>query len=177
MLCISILLIVLYIGGYIWKHKELPNSISAMVYELEGSKRYIWQSWLAIVTIFIAPTLFEATKDNPFQFIAFLFLFCLLMVSGLPLIEKEKNKAHRIFAICSGVLSQVGVTMVCAWWLLVWLPMILLVCGIYFNAFGADNRFFKAIEGKGIFLAELACTISLYGSLLTFLILWLWTLI
>ena len=170
MLLISILLIVLYIGGYIWKHKELPNSISAMVYELKGSQRYLWQSWLAIVTIFIAPTLFEATKDNPFQFIAFLFLFCLLMVSGLPLIEKEKNKAHRIFAICSGVLSQVGVTMVCAWWLLVWLPMVLLVCGIYFKAFDLDDKLFPLIEGKGIFLAEYACTLSLIGSLVTFLI-------
>ena len=170
MLCISILLIVLYIGGYIWKHKELPNSISAMVYDLKGGQRYLWQSWLAIVTIFIAPTLFEATKDNPFQFIAFLFLFCLLMVSGLPLVEKEKNKAHGIIAICSGILSQVGVTMVCAWWLLVWLPMILLVCGIYFKAFDLDDKLFPLIEGKGIFLAELACTLSLIGSLLTFLI-------
>ena len=170
MLCISILLIVLYIGGYIWKHKELPNSISAMVYDLKGGQRYLWQSWLAIVTIFIAPTLFEATKDNPFQFIAFLFLFCLLMVSGLPLVEKEKNKAHGIIAICSGILSQVGVTMVCAWWLLVWLPMILLVCGIYFKAFDLDDKLFPLIEGKGIFLAELACTLSLIGSLVTFLI-------
>ena len=170
MLCISILLIVLYIGGYIWKNKELPNSISAMVYDLKGSQRYLWQSWLAIVTIFIAPTLFEATKDNPFQFIAFLFLFCLLMVSGLPLVEKEKNKAHGIIAICSGILSQVSVTMVCAWWLLVWLPLILLVCGIYFKAFDLDNKLFPLIEGKGIFLAEYACTLSLIGSLVTFLI-------
>lgn len=177
MLLISILLVVIYVGGYIWKHKELPNSISAMVYDLKGSQRYLWQSWLAIVTIFIAPTLFEATKDNPFQFIAFLFLFCLLMVSGLPLVRKEKNKAHGIIAICSGLLSQVSVTMVCAWWLLVWLPLILIMCCFYFNAFGSDNRFFKAVEGKGIFLAELACTISLYGSLLTFLVRWLWTLI
>ena len=177
MLLISILLVALYIGGYIWKHKELPNSISAMVYELEGSKRYIWQIWLALVTVGIAPTLLEATKDNPFQFIAFFTIAGLMMVSGLPLVRKEKNKAHGIIAICSGILSQVSVTMVCAWWLLVWLPLILIMCCFYFNAFCADNRFFKAVEGKGIFLAELACTISLYGSLLTFLVRWLWTLI
>jgi hypothetical protein len=170
MLLISILLVALYIGGYIWKHKELPNSISAMIYELEGSKRYIWQIWLALVTVGIAPTLFEATKDNPFQFIAFFTIAGLMMVSGLPLVRKEKNKAHGIIAICSGILSQVSVTMVCAWWLLVWLPLILIMCCFYFNAFGANNRFFKAIEGKGIFLAELACTISQYGSLLTFLV-------
>lgn len=170
MLIASIVLVVGYIGGYVIKNKTLPSSISAMVYDLEGGWRYLWQCWFGLVTIGVAPSLFEATKDSNFQFLAFLAIGCLMAVSAIPLVKKEKNKAHCVFAICGGVLTQICVAMICPWWLLIWLPMVLLVCCFYFGAFNVDNKFFSFIEGKGILLAELACTISLVGSLVSFLI-------
>ena len=49
MLLISISLVVLYVGTTIWIKKELPDSISAMVYDLpEGGWRWLWTVWLAV---------------------------------------------------------------------------------------------------------------------------------
>lgn len=49
---ISILLVVLAVGATIWKNKALPDSISAMVYDLpQGAWQNLWSVWLALVSL------------------------------------------------------------------------------------------------------------------------------
>ena len=53
LLIISILLVTLYVGAAIWKERELPESISAMVYLLpEGGAQWLWSLWMVVTAIF-----------------------------------------------------------------------------------------------------------------------------
>lgn len=162
MLLISILLVVLYTSTAIGIKRELPVSISSMVYTISSNIwRYIWQIWLALSTICLTPKLFECTENSSFQFIAFLTVACLIFVSALPLIEKDKNTIHNVLGITGGILSQICVLIICPWWLILW-PIIL------FAYYKLHNKDFykKYIEGKEVFVSEVICYLTLVGSLI-----------
>ena len=165
MLILSLLLVVSYVGAAIWRSGMLPESVSAMVFDLPRKGQWLWTAWLALVALTLAPSLFEAVPEN-WGITAHVFVTSILFVAVMPLIKGEKNTAHNVLGIVGGIFSQVCVCLVCAWWLLVWMLMAALVAAA-FDALYVP----KVADGKWVFIAESLCAVSLYGSLFTFIIL------
>lgn len=160
MLIVSILLVALYVGATIWKHKELPESISAMVYNLPKQGQWLWTVWLAMSDIFAAPAVFESLPET-FQFLGFFFTGSLLFVSAMPLVRHSRNKPHEILAILAGIFSQACVLFICWWWILTWfIFIIILVC---VKKWGVPIW----MTQSGVFILEIQCVLPLYGSLFT----------
>ena len=164
MLLLSLLVAVLYVGIATIKARELPASVSALVYNLpKGGWRWLWTIWLWTVTMLLTPSLIESMPDG-LQVVAFLTLMCLLFVGAMPLGMDASNNTHYILGIAGGVLSQVCVLLLNPWWLLVWSGWLCLFGTLCLLP---DSRFAKAMYGKGVFCLEVFCVISIYGALLT----------
>ena len=99
------------------------------------------------------------------QFIAELMLATLAFTAAMPLSGQENKKRHYSFAIASGILSQFCVLILNPWWLLPWLPMLALVM-LSFAAHNGTGGISKVCNGKGVFIAEVTCVLSLYAALL-----------
>lgn len=169
LLIISILLVALYVGATIWKHRELPDSISALVYYLKkGNSRWIWTLWIWAATYTLTPALFEAIPEN-FGIVAHCFATSILFVGAMPLVRDSSNTAHNILGFSAGVFSQICVILICPCWLLVWSFM---ACLIIFAMvrFNGSYGLPEVIDGKGTLIAETLCYISLTGALFTYLL-------
>lgn len=139
-----------------WKTKELPESISAMVYIFDEKYKWLWSMWLWAVTILMAPSLIDALPYN-FQFVGFLMIACLTFVGAFPLFDEDNKKWHYILGIAAGIISQICVALICFWCLFLW---ILLPIIAYF---GKKKEW---LDGKGVFITECICAITNYGSIL-----------
>jgi len=155
MLISSLIMAVLYVGAAIWKNRELPDSISALVYDLPAGRwRWLWSAWLAAVTLLLAPSL---TAAGP-MLAASATVVCLAMVAAMPLVPGTHNIEHYTTAIWAGILSQVCVWHADARWLWLWLLFVPMTANIW-----------KQTIGKGTFIAEAICAAAVYGSLLSVL--------
>lgn len=158
MLVLSILLAVAFPAIVIWKTKEIPKSISSMVYVFEGGKRWLWTIWLWAVTFLLAPSLIESMPED-FKFMGFLTLLCLTITAAMPLFDKEHERWHHVFGIASCVLSQLCVLFICPWWLLAWV-LFPLAYWLYYR---------KDVKYKFLlcyaFIAECLCALAQYGAL------------
>ena len=160
MLFISILLVVSYVGTAILKDKALPDSISALVYILpEGRWRWLWSAWLALVTVFLTPAFVSATATAYGLLAAGATIVCLAMVAAIPLMPGYHNKWHNGIGIAAGVLSQVCVALISPWWLMAWLLWVAVCVRI------ATSKEKTVFDGKGMFIAEAVCWLSLTGCL------------
>ena len=166
LLIASILLVALYVGVTIWRKKELPPSISEMVFDLPTMWQWVWTAWLAIVDIFAAPALFEAMPEN-WQFVGFFFIGCLLFVAAMPLVRKSRNKAHEILAIAAGIFSQLCVGIICPWFFLMW--VVFAIIPFFDKKWYMPGLPMWMIKSR-LFLVEAVCAITLYGSVITRLI-------
>lgn len=167
LLIIAILLMVLYIGITIWKKKELPKSISHMVYDLpKGGWRWLWTIWLWSVVICVAPSLIEALSGSSFQFVGFLTIASLLFIGALPLFDTDHLKWHNTLAIAGGIGSQICTILICPWWMLLWFIMIALMGGA-FCAFNDNKGCYRFIDGKGIFITEILCSTTVIAAIIT----------
>ena len=161
MLTISILLAALYVGAAIWNRKELPESVSAMVYVLPRSGQWAWIVWMWAVALLTCIPLIDALPDGA-RMLGFLTLACLVFCGAMPISNNTTNRrAHNAFGILSGVFSQVCVAVVSPWWLAAW--SLLVLAWIWTTKDFAR----KAFDGKGVFLAEMICAVAVFGSLLT----------
>lgn len=164
MLMLSLLVAVLYAGIAAIKERELPESVSALVYHIpKGGWRWLWTLWLWTVAILLAPSLMEAMPGD-WRFVGFLTLGCLLFVGAMPLGMNDSNATHNTLGIAAGVLSQVCVILINPLWLLVWAGWLCLFCVMLFTT---NNRLKEEMYGKGVFCLEAFCAASLYGALLT----------
>lgn len=166
LLITSILLVALYVGVTIWRKKELPPSISEMVFDLPTMWQWVWTAWLAIVDIFAAPALFEAMPEN-WQFVGFFFIGSLLFVAAMPLVRKSRNKAHERLAIAAGVFSQLCVGILCPWFFLMWI--VFAIIPFFDKKWYMPGLPMWMIRSR-LFLVEAVCAITLYGSVITRLI-------
>lgn len=159
----SILMAVAYIAAVIIKDKSLPDSISALVYAIPAGKwRWVWSVWLAAVTLMLAPALTSAAQSNLLVLIADSTIVCLAMTAAVPLLPCYHNKWHYALGISSGVLSQIYVALLCPWWLAAWLVFAALVVWTLTDwKQDAQKRFY----GKGVFIAESVCAVTVYGVL------------
>lgn len=164
---IAILLMVLYIGITIWKKKELPKSISHMVYDLpKGGWRWLWTIWLWSVVICVAPSLIEALSGSSFQFVGFLTIASLLFIGAMPLFDTDHLKWHNALAITGGIGSQICTILICPWWMLLWVIMIVFMGGA-FCAFNDNKGCYRFIDGKGIFITEILCSTTVIAAIIT----------
>ena len=165
LLIISILLVALYVGAAIWRNRELPESISAMVQDLSKPWRWVWSVWLATITVLISPALTAAMPHEWYGIAGHICIVLLAMTAAIPLLPGEHNKAHYICGISAGIMSQVCVILICPYWLLTWtLFLVLPYC---------DRRWYVPglpmwlIRSK-VFIVEAFCSVTQIGSLLTF---------
>lgn len=155
LLLISIALALLYTGVTICLNRKLPNSISHMVFSLKRPYQFVWTLFIWSMAFGICPSLLEVMDGSPFQFLGFLTIASLAFVGAMPLIKHDPNTAHNILAIAAGIGSQLCVLIISPWWLLLWLlflPILLFPM--------------RCLEGKGIFVLELFCYITLITSVL-----------
>lgn len=162
LLVINILLVVSYVGITIWRMKSLPESISAMVYELPKKRQWVWSAWLVSVAFTLMPVLLEKLPDGV-ESLGFLTTIGLVGAAVTPLIQLETRKWHYIFAIGAGILGQVCVAVLSPWWLLLWFSMIGVLCVMLE---WSESRVTKTLHENGVFIAECICYISIVGSLI-----------
>lgn len=156
MLLVSILLAVLYTGAAIWVGRKLPDSISAMVYTFSARWRWLWTIWLWSVTMLICIPLIEVLPIHH-KFVGFACISSLMFTGAMPLVKDDRNTAHYIFSISGGILSQLCVAYICPIWLIAWLPIIMI-------AF-RDSAIPDWLVGKGTFLSEIICYVTIVGAL------------
>lgn len=157
LLYVSILLVALYVGAATWRKRELPESISAMVYLLpEGGWRWLWSVWLWLVALFTMIPAISILDLRGMGYVGFFTLACLVFVGAWPLFEPKTKKAHYIGGTAAGILSQICVMLICPWWLMLWL----LFAGLDIVAH-YTKHFPSWLDHKGILLAEKACYVAL----------------
>lgn len=159
LIIISVVIALSYVAGVVWKKRELPCSLSAMVFELKGNARWLWTAWLWAVTFTIGIPTIEALPESV-KFLGFLMMACLTFVGAMPLFESETKVEHYTFAIIGGVLSQLCVAFICPWCLLTWLGMAAVIF-LHLRDIKRDDERTKWYTGKGTFLAEVICYVAL----------------
>ena len=160
---LSILVAVLFIGLMTLTRRELPESISDMVYWLPDRKQWIWSAWLCVVGALLFAPLTERCG-----WVGWLTEACLLGSALTPLVNVDTRKWHKWLGIATGVLSQVCVAMLCPDWLFAWAAFLFIMGSVYVQPEGGMA---KTVEHKGVFVTEVICMLSLFGSLLTSVIL------
>ena len=162
LLIISILLVVSFVGTAIWRKRELPESISALVYTLpNGGWRYLWTVWIWASTFTLTPSLFEITPEN-WQILAHAFSTSMLFVGAMPLVKHEDNRAHNVLSIAAGIFSQLCVCFLSPVWLLLW--SVMAVLAIYAKK---SEDFPSWLYGKGLFVSEMVCWVILVCAIIT----------
>ena len=170
MLTVSVLLVVLYVGTAIWVKRRLPESISAMVYDLPRQGQWVWTVWLWASTYTMTPVLFEFTPDE-LGSVAHGFATSILFTGAMPLVKGERNTAHYVMSISAGVFSQLCVLILDYQWLGMWMLFVFLMGSVYIQPNGWLGR---AMKGKGVLVAEFVCWASLVGSLIVKVLERLW---
>lgn len=160
MTILSVVVVALYLGCYIWKNKELPDSISAMVYDLPKQQQWLWSAWLCLVAVLLFEPLVQHAGG-----LGWLTCVCLFGTALMPLVNTETRKWHYVLAYATGILSQVDVAWVSPWWLVMWLIMVVMVMAA-FAGFNDSREIPKVFNGKGVTIAECICFVALVGSLL-----------
>lgn len=159
----SMILVALAVIIHILVWNGLPDSISEMVYKLpSGGWQWAWTIWLWAVLVLLTPQLITVLDDN-YKVLGFLTIGCLALVAAMPLFEGTDRKWHYILAIIGGILSQVCVALICPWWLLLWFVMVYLCGRAYFDD---EKSWPQTLNGKGVFVAEVICMMTLYGAIL-----------
>jgi len=163
---ISIVLAVAGIAVATWKKKELPESISAMAYELSPKMQYAWTAWMWGMTFPLLPVMLVKMPE-PWGVVAFLWVICLMFCGAMPLADVNTRKWHYVLSITGGLLSQVCVWLICPWWLLLWTVLVVLA-GILI--IGYDKPWVQKIDtllaGKGVLILEAIAMLTVWGCLL-----------
>ena len=162
MLILSALLVALYVGATIWSARKLPDSVSAIVYMLPRAGQWAWTVWVWAVSMLLLPSLMEVMPED-LKVLGFLTVGAMLFIGAMPLVRNEKNTAHYVLAIAAGILSQVCVAILSSIWLTAWMLFPFLMGSVYVQPWGWLG---KAMTGKGVFVAEAVCWLTLTGCLI-----------
>lgn len=146
---ISIIMAVLYVGAAIIIKREIPVSISSLVYILpEGRWRWLWTIWIWITGLLLIVPLMDALPDE-WKFLGFFTIASLMFCGAIPLFIEEYNTWHNILGVAAGILSQVCVVIINPWYLTLW---ILILSALL-------------MKSKTVFISEVICFISLVCSI------------
>ena len=158
---VSVLAVAVFLVGYWLKKRELPESLSACVYAFDSrNAQMVWTGfvWVSGVCGMIPLT----AKMCDLGVVGFVVMAFLAFVGIMPLTDKKARPWHYTLALFAGVLSQVCVALVCAWWLLVWLVMAVLIGGCM-CALNDAEKDVSICDGKGVLIAECLCALSVWG--------------
>lgn len=157
MIILSILLVVLFVGIIIWRTKELPESVSAMVYDLpQGGWQWLWTMWLILVDVFAFGPVIEILDVQGFGWLAFLPMAMIGFVAVWPLFDEEHRAWHYALSIAAAMITQVCVWKISPWCLLLWL-LLLVLCVYAFFA----KTYPSWLKGKSVLIAECICYLTL----------------
>jgi len=151
------------VGVVLMSRRELPESISGMVFGLPVHKRWLWSAWLVAVAMTVMVPLMDALGDA--AWLGWLTVVGLAGAAVTPIINSDTLRLHDVFGVSAGVLSQFCVACLCPWWLLTWLLWLPLLAG----AMAAMNDAKDPpclLGGHGVLAAELTCAVTLFAALL-----------
>lgn len=157
LILLAFLLVASYVGPAVWRKGELPDSISAMVYDLPRRRQWTWSAWLCLVAVLLFEPLVSATE--------FLGWWTILFLAGAaltPVVRTDTRRWHYASGVMAGVMSQACVVMICPWWLALWLVFLFVLAQLYARP---DGWLARHTEHKGVCVAEVICTAALLGAL------------
>ena len=141
--------IALYVVAMIYTGKQIPESISQTVFLLPRKGQWVFTVVMVMVAFLLMPVLFEKVSDST-RFIAFFMSAGILGVGVAPLMLKEKNTIHYVFAAVSGIASQLLVALN--------QPLLLLTC------FGYVGYTLLAKDvSKNLFWVEVLCMLNVFA--------------
>ena len=162
---ISLLLAVAFVVLVVWSNRELPDSISALVYSLPKGQQWLWTLWLWAASLLVCIPLIDALPDA-WRFLSFLTLAYLGFTGAMPIIYEQQRTAHNILGTSAGILSQLCVAIISPWWLLLWLLFAGMVAARAFPDVAWCDRLTRYTLGKEVFVAEAICALAVYGALI-----------
>lgn len=164
---ISMLLAVTGVGVAIYKNKELPESMSALVYSLKKRHRWLWSVWVWSMAFTAGIPMIDALGGTWWLGLTgFVTTGCLGVVGAMPLIAGKANLPHYLLAILGGILSQICVILINPLALHVWLLFLVLI-DLSLTDKEWSRKLRKPIEGKGTLIVEAFCALAVYAALLS----------
>ena len=158
----SILLVISFLEVATMRTRRLPESISALVYALPKKWQWVWIVWMLAVSFTTMIPVIEALSLKDAEVLGFVTLACLVFVSVMPLTQEKEM--HYPLAVIAGIVSQMCVVLICPWWLLLWIIMVILVMAA-FAGFNDSEEVPVIFNGKGILVSEFICYATVIGAL------------
>lgn len=123
-IAIAITLLTVYIVTMCVVNKEIPKSLSATVFYLPQSGRWLWTIVIFISTFLTIMPYVDAVGDlaKPFAFIA---CFAMMIVGAAPLVNDKSDIVYHIHmcaAVSCAVASQLVIVFEQPWLLVGWFP-------------------------------------------------------
>ena len=150
---IAITVIALYVGAMIYTGRQIPESISQTVFVLPRKGQWLFTVVMWVVGFLLMPVLMEKVSEQT-QFIAFLMVSGILFVGASPLVLKEKNTIHYVFAAVAGIASQLLVALN--------QPLLLLLWFLYIG-----YTLLAKAGSKNLFWVEVSCMLTVFAFCLT----------
>ena len=119
---IAIIILLGYTIALCIKGGGVPSSLSASVFDLPKSQRWIWTVVLYGVVILAMPTYMDKVSQNT-QFLALLAMAGLAFVGAAPLVKDHQELAYKVHcwaAVICAVCSQMVLVFNQPWLLLCW---------------------------------------------------------
>lgn len=131
---IAIVILLSYTIALCVRGGGVPSSLSASVFDLPKSKRWIWTVMLyAVCFCVLVPfgmggvSFLDKVSENT-QFLAFIAIAALAFVGAAPLVADKTDlayKVHCVAAVVCAVCSQLVEGFNLSWMLLCWLPWVM----------------------------------------------------
>lgn len=163
MCLLSLVISVVGVVMSILSKKSLPSSVSAIVYGMKN--KYAWSAWVWLVTLLLTPSLIDKLPEF-FKVFGFFTIAALLFCGALPIVDKSHKYVHNFLGIAAGILSQICISVINPWWLLLWILLVIFFSTIVFVEKPWADKIYEACDGKGVFLVEVTSMATLYCGLL-----------
>ena len=152
---IAIIILLGYTIALCIKGGGVPSSLSASVFDLPKSQRWIWTVVLYAVCILVlfpfglpyGVSFLDKVSENT-QFLAFIAIAALAFVGAAPLVADKTDLAHCVSAVVCAVCSQLVLVFNQPWLLFCWFPFV--VAFVYMWAAHSTWR-------TKVFWAEMVC--------------------
>jgi len=158
---ISLIVSVLFTAGGARRLGELPGSVSTSVFTMPRRKRYVWTAMLWLSTYTLTPALFQVVPGNH-VYAAHAFATSVLLAGLFPIFKRSISRGFMTLVSSAWCFSQVCVALLCPWLLLMW-PVVAIVL---FVLYMMEDDLPAALRGKGVFLAESMCYVTLFMSII-----------
>lgn len=148
---LSLLLAVTGVIGAVCYGRNIPKSVSALVYQYKRGMQWAWSVWLIAVGALLWIPLMERLDDSlcVLGFLAFAFL---VGAAVTPLTNRETSDWHDWFGVAAGLMYTACVTVINHRCLAAW--------ALYVAALP-----FQYMRSRLVLVSEVCCAASLYGVL------------